>query len=60
MENISYERIKELFIKNGYLPNDDLIWRTYIGLMQTLGKRKIGQDVYAFWYWKEFFCYRLF
>lgn len=48
MENISYERIKEMFTKNGYLPNDDLIWRTYIGLMQTLGKRKIGQDVYAF------------
>ena len=40
MENITYDRIKELFIKYGYLPNDDLIWRTYIGIMQTMGKRK--------------------
>lgn len=48
MENISYERIKKLFIKYGYLPNEDLIWRTYIGVMQTLGRRKEGQDVYAF------------
>ena len=48
MENITYDRIKELFIKHGYLPNDDLIWRTYIGIMQTMGKRKEGQDVYAF------------
>lgn len=48
MENLSYERIKNLFIKYGYLPNEDLIWRTYIGVMQTLGRRKEGQDVYAF------------
>ena len=48
MENITYDRIKELFIKHGYLPNDDLIWRTYIGIMQTMGKRNEGQDVYAF------------
>ena len=47
MENITYDRIKELFIKHGYLPNDDLIWRAYIGIMQTVGKRKEGQDVYA-------------
>ena len=48
MENVSYGRIKKLFMKYGYLPNDDLIWRTYIGIMQTLGGRKTGQDVYAF------------
>ena len=48
MEEISYERIKELFKKHGYLPNEDLIWRTYIGFMQTLGGRGVGQDVYAF------------
>ena len=48
MENITYDRIKEFFIKHGYLPNDDLIWRTYIGIMQTMGKRNEGQDVYAF------------
>lgn len=47
MENISYDRIKELFIKYRYLPNEDLIWRTYIGLMQSVGKRKAGQDVYS-------------
>lgn len=47
MENISYDKIKELFIKYNYLPNDDLIWRTYIGLMQSVGKRKSGQDVYS-------------
>lgn len=47
MENISFDRIKELFIKYKYLPTDDLIWRAYIGLMQSVGRRHIGQDVYA-------------
>lgn len=47
MEKISYDNIKKLFVKYNYLPTEDLIWRTYIGLMQTLGKRRIGQSVYS-------------
>lgn len=47
MEKISYDKIKELFIKYNYLPTEDLIWRTYIGLMQSVGKRRSGQDVYS-------------
>lgn len=47
MEKISYDLIKELFVKEKYLPTEDLIWRTYIGLMQSVGKRKTGQEVYS-------------
>lgn len=47
MKIISYDEIKELFIKYDYLPTEDLIWRTYIGLVQSFGRKRKGQDVYS-------------
>ena len=47
MEKITYDKIKEFFIEQGYLATEDLIWRTYIGLEKSIGRENVGQDVYA-------------
>lgn len=47
MAEISYNQIKQLFIKYNYLPTEDLIWRTYISLEKSIGRKKVGQDVYS-------------
>lgn len=47
MVEISYDKIRELFIKYNYLPTEDLIWRTYISLEKSVGRKRVGQDVYS-------------